>query len=118
MQTRELLEKFLSLLEQENRYLIESVNNKEASAKLFAIVEQKEELLKEILALDKEALAPFVQELQKIDELTQRNRALAINNMEFVNEIFDAIYSQYTPTQYTKDGNISQSKEGIFNKKA
>ncbi|NPA04088.1 MAG: hypothetical protein GXO61_04420 [Epsilonproteobacteria bacterium] len=114
---KEVLKEFIRLLEEENSYIIKSLQEKEASAKLLEIVQKKEELLQEILSWEKEEVKPFLEELRVIDELSQRNYALALNNIEFINEIFDAIYTKDTPTQYTKDGNLSSKKEGLFNKK-
>ena len=118
MQTQELLQNFIELLKEENKYLIESIKNKEISEQLLDVVKRKEKLLYEILSLDKKEVEPFEEELRQIDEWTQRNKSLAINNIEFINDIFDAIYSQNVPTKYTKDGKISTAKEGFFNKKA
>jgi len=114
---REVLNRFLELLKEENRYLIQSIRDKEASAKLLEVVKRKEELLQEILSWEREEVTPFFNELKEIDEWTQRNYSLAINNIEFINEIFDAIYHKDTPAQYTKDGSLSSKKEGLFNKK-
>jgi vacuolar-type H+-ATPase subunit I/STV1 len=115
---QELLERFKELLQEENRLLIQSVKDKEASQKILELVNQKEQLLGEIVGYNKEDLEKFRDLLEEIDELSQRNRALAVNNLEFINEIFDAIFSVNAPTQYTKDGNLSSKKEGLFNKKA
>ena len=118
MQTQELLQNLIQLLMEENKYLIESIKNKKVSEQLLDVVKKKEKLIYEILLLDKKAVEPFEEELRQIDEWTQRNKSLAINNIEFINEIFDAIYSQNVPPKYTKDGKISTVKEGLFNKKA
>ncbi len=117
MEPKDLLAQFIELLKKENRYIIQSIREKEASQQLMEIVKQKEEILQKILSLEKEDIEPFKSELEEIDHWTQRNRALAINNMEFINEVFEAIYSQKSPTQYTKDGTIKKQKEGLFNKK-
>ena len=114
---QELLQEFKRLLEEENRLLIESVRDKEASQKILQIVGQKEKILKEMVGYNKEEFGPFRKLMEEIDELTGRNRALAINNIEFINEIFDAVFSVNAPTQYTKDGSLSSKKEGLFNKK-
>ena len=115
---QELLSRFIELLEEENRLLIQSVKDKDAAQKLLELVTQKESVLKEIVRYNKEELQKHEDLLKRIDELTQRNRALAINNIEFINEIFDAIFSVNAPTQYTKNGSLSAKKEGLFNKKA
>ncbi|BCD61887.1 hypothetical protein NitYY0826_C0750 [Nitratiruptor sp. YY08-26] len=117
MNVQELLKDFIELLKEENELLINSVKDKDVSSKLMKVVEQKEKLLHDILALEKEDVEQFTQELRLIDEWTERNRSLAVNNIEFINDIFDAIYAANAPTKYTKDGNISTSKEGFFNKK-
>jgi len=117
MNTQELLKRFIELLESENRLLIQSVKDRGASDKLMEIVAQKEELLRQILSLEKEDVESYQEELRQIDEWTERNRSLAVNNIEFINEIFDAIYTSNAPTKYTKDGNITTSKEGFFKKK-
>jgi len=113
---QELLQEFKRLLEEENRLLIESVRDKEASQKILQIVGQKEKILKEMVGYNKEEFGPFRKLMEEIDELTGRNRALAINNI-VINEIFDAVFSVNAPTQYTKDGSLSSKKEGLFNKK-
>ncbi len=118
MDTQALLQKFIELLKEENRYLIQSINDKRASQELIDTVQKKEKLLQQILTLKPEDVKPYVENLEQIDHWIQRNRALAINNIEFINEIFDAIYSKDSPTQYTKDGTISNKKESFFNKKA
>ena len=93
MDTQTLLRQFIELLKEENRCLIQSINDKKASQELIDTVQKKEELLRQILALEPEDVQPYKEDLQQIDHWTQRNRALAINNIEFINEIFDAIYS-------------------------
>ncbi len=118
MKTEELLQEFIELLEQENRSLIESIKEKEISQQLLDIVEKKEKLLQKILSLHKEDVEPFKDKLRQIDEWSERNRSLAINNIEFVNDILDAIYSKDLPQKYTKEGKISTTKEGFFRKKA
>ncbi len=115
---QELLGEFKALLEEENRLLIESIKDKEASDKILKNVAKKEKVLQEIIGYNKEDLEKFRELLEEIDELSQRNRALALNNIEFINDIFDAVFSASAPTQYTKDGNLSTKKEGLFNKKA
>ncbi len=117
MNPKELLDRFLELLQEENRLLIQSIKEKKAAADLEEVVRQKEDILRQILALEKEDIEPFSEELAQIDAWTERNRTLAVNNIEFINEIFDAIYAQNAPTQYTKDGMITKKKEGFFNKK-
>ncbi|SMC09316.1 hypothetical protein [Nitratiruptor tergarcus] len=117
MNAQELLNQFIEELKKENKLLIESVKEKDASSRLMEIVQRKEEILRQILSLEKEEVEPYQEELQLIDELTERNKSLAVNNIEFINDIFDAIYAANSPTKYTKDGNITTSKEGFFNKK-
>ncbi len=118
MDIQALLQKFIELLKKENDYLIQSINDKEASQKLIEIVQKKEEILQQILALEPKDVEPYKADLAQIDHWTQRNQALAVNNIEFINEIFDAIYGKESATQYTKDGTISNQKKGFFNKKA
>ncbi|MRI83787.1 MAG: hypothetical protein C6I00_05130 [Nitratiruptor sp.] len=113
----ELLNRFEGLLQEENRLLIESITSKEAARKILQLVEEKERLLQEIRGWEREQLAQYKELLERIDTLTQRNKALAINNIEFINEIFDAVFSASTPPQYTKDGSLSTKREGFFNKK-
>ncbi len=117
MSPKALLDRFLDLLKEENALLIQSVKDKNAAKKLEEVVAKKEEVLRQILALEREDIEPFADELQEIDAWTERNKTLAVNNIEFINEIFDAIYAQNSPTQYTKDGTISTKKKGFFNKK-
>ncbi len=114
---QELLERFITLLDEERRLLIKSIEDKEASKALLELTDKKDKILKEIFTYDKEELKKYGDYIQKIDELTQRNRALAMNNIEFLNEIFDAIFSHTSPAQYTKEGDIKSKKEGLFNKK-
>ncbi len=117
MNIAQLLHEFIDLLQEENEALIESIKNKEASQRLYKIIDQKERLLQDILSLNKEDIEPFKEELEEIDHWTHRNKMLAVNNMEFINELLEAIYSQGSPSQYTKDGSITSKKEGFFNKK-
>lgn len=114
---KKLLEKFLDLLEKENTLLIESIKSKEASNTLLETIEEKEITLTKILKLEKKDVEPYKELLFKIDDLTQRNKLLASNNLEFINDIFEAIYEKNSTTQYTKDGNIEKKRETILNKK-
>lgn len=118
MEVKHILESYKNLLQKENSLLIKSLQDSAISQELLEVVEKKEDLLKQILGLDPGAVEGFEEELATIDMWMERNRILAIENIEFVNEIFDAIYAKNSSTQYTKDGTIYNKKEHIFNKKA
>ncbi|MRJ03351.1 MAG: hypothetical protein GXO19_06765 [Epsilonproteobacteria bacterium] len=113
----QLLDRFETLLEEENRLLVESIKDKGAAQRILELVAQKEKIFKRIADHSRSELLPYKERLELIDELTQRNKALAINNIEFINEIFDAVYSVSAPTQYTKDGSLTTKREGFLNKK-
>lgn len=113
-----LLEHFLELLKDENRLLIESIKSKEASDELLKVIEEKEMVLTKILSLDKKDVEPYKNLLIEIEELTNRNKLLANNNIEFINEIFESIFEKNSTKQYTKDGSLEKPRETILNKKA
>ncbi len=114
----ELLKNFLELLKKENRLLIESLRSKEASEELLETIKNKEQVLSEILSLEKKDVEPFEKLLIDIENFTQRNKILANGNIEFINEVFEAIFEENSTKQYTKDGSLETKRETILNKKA
>ena len=114
---KNLLDKLIDLLEKENRLLIKTINDTKYSQELIKVLEEKQKALFEISRLEEKDLLPFKEELNKIKSLTDRNMQLAQNNLEFIEEVFEAIFEEESPKQYTKDGEIQTKKEGLFNKK-
>jgi len=114
---KNLLDKLIDLLEKENFLLIKTINDIKYSQDLIKILEEKQKTLFEISRLNEKDLLPFKEDLEKIKNLTDKNLKLAQNNLEFIEEVFEAIFEEESPKQYTKSGEIQTKKEGLFNKK-
>ena len=112
-----LLKQYLTLLEKENRLLIETINNKESTKELQKLLEQKEKTLLKILELSKEEVAPYQDILKRIDEQNSLNKELALNNLEFIGSIFSALFEEKEIKQYNQNGQIKSKQTSFINKK-
>ncbi|WP_200763839.1 hypothetical protein [Nitrosophilus alvini] len=112
-----ILDKLIELLELENRYLIKTVSDSTLSEELLKTVEEKQKLLSELAAFEKNEIEPYMEKIEKIDELSKRNMSLAQSNLNYIEELFESIFEENSTKQYTKEGEIHSKKEGLFNKK-
>ncbi|BAF69760.1 hypothetical protein [Nitratiruptor sp. SB155-2] len=112
-----ILQEIIQLLEQEKELLIVSIKNHEVSNQLEEIIEQKKSVLSKLSLYEEEDIFRYKKELEKIKLLNERNIELAKNNLNFIDSVFEAIFSDEAK-QYTPNGELTTQKEGLVNKKA
>lgn len=117
METQQLLQRLIDLLEKEKELLIQAIADSKKSQELYDNVQKKEELLHKIMQLPKQEVAPHKELLAKIDEISRYNQTLAQNNISFLQELFDAITANNEPSKYTSEGSIQRPKKRFFTKK-
>ncbi len=110
-----LLDKLIACLEEEKELLINSLKDSKLSEKLMEIVDTKREILLKISQLSREDLEKHQEKLKEIKRLSDINLNLAVNNIQFIDEIFSAIFEE--PQKYDQSGAVKQNQKGLFNKK-
>jgi hypothetical protein len=113
----ELLKQLIELLEKEHTALINTINDEAYSKELIEIVEKKQEVLYRIAETKKEKLLKHKELLEKIEEYSQKNMKIALNNLEFIENLFKAIFNDEETPKYTRNGELESKKEGLINKK-
>ncbi len=115
MRVKELLENFLKLLQQEHKTLLESVKDYELAKALDEIREKKEDILQQLQKCNIDELKEHKDILTKIEILSDNNANIALNNMIYIEKMFEAIFEE--TKQYSKDGTITNQNKSIVNKK-
>ena len=110
---KELLAKFKEKLEEENKLLKNPTNPED----IEKIVEEKRLLLADIAEFNKEDFEGLEDFLKEIDALTKKNMFLATNQMQLIEEIFEALLGEENVKQYTPYGEVESKQGGFLNKK-
>ena len=114
-----VLNRLLELLTEERKELITSIKDNSAVKNLDKIREEKEKILTQIKDLDKKDVEKYLDLIEKIDRESKINQELALNNITFIDKLFEALFKSEKTEQYNKDGIIkNQNKQnGLLNKK-
>ena len=114
MGVEKLLLELKNKLEEEKKELLKL----DDPERLLKIIDEKKEVLAKLAEFDKEDFKNYIDLIEEIERLSKRNLSLALNNMNLIDEIFEAIFEQETVKQYSPYGEqVSQPKSGILNKK-
>jgi hypothetical protein len=117
MEIKSKLEEFLKLLHEENRALIYSFTDEKEAKKLEDITKKKEKILVEILNYTKEDIEPYVDILKEIESINERNKKLAINAIDFAEDIFSTLFPQ-EEQNYSPNGEVEKkASKNLINKK-
>ncbi|GAB6072152.1 hypothetical protein JCM14244_05290 [Venenivibrio stagnispumantis] len=111
----EILKALINKLEEEKEYLIKTLADKSYIDKLLNVVEEKRELILKLSQYEVEDLKKYPELVNKLRELSEYNMQLAMNNIQFIEGLFESIFE--TEKTYTKDGNVEVKKDSLFNKK-
>ncbi len=115
MEIQQLLQQFLELLEKERTLLIESAKDYELAKALDNIRDKKIDLLQQLDQYELKDFKEHQELLEKIEEASDNNAKLALNNMIFIEKMFEAIFEE--EKKYDKSGSISNQSKNIINKK-
>ncbi len=110
-----LLDRLIDKLKEEKELLVKSIKDSKYIEELMDTVEEKREILSELSKYKKEDFKGFEDKLKEIESLGRSNLTLAANNIQFIEEIFSALFEE--PQKYDQTGNVSQEQKGLFNKK-
>ncbi|MBK3332498.1 hypothetical protein GWK41_05405 [Persephonella atlantica] len=110
-----LVEQLIEKLKEEKECLIFSIKDSSYCDKLVEVVEEKRKLLSKISRYNKKDFEGLEEKLQEIKRLSDINLNLAVNNAQFIDELFGAIFEE--PQKYDQSGAVKQNQKGLFNKK-
>ena len=117
MGIEKLLDNLIDKLEEENRLILECLKDKSCAEKLLNIVEEKEKIIKEISTYPKEDILKFEEKLVRIKHLSEENLALSMTNLQFIEDIFEAIFNDEETKTYSIEGSFSKEPKSLINKK-
>ncbi len=110
-----LLDKLIELLKEEKQLLVTSIKDGTLAERLMTVIDNKKEILFKISQFSQEDLEKFEEKLLQIKQLSDINLNLAANNLQFIDELFSAIFEE--PQKYDQSGAVKQNQKGLFNKK-
>lgn len=113
-----LLDKLIELLEEEKNLIINAINSSEATEKLNKLIEEKKEILLKISQLDEKSIninEKIKEKVEKIKLLLKTNEMLALSNLNFIEEIFESVFSSHST--YGSEGEVKKIQGNIINKK-
>ncbi len=116
MKVEKLLNSLIKILEEEKKLIILSIKDKSYSENLLKTLEEKKKTIEKLSLLPKEDFKGFEDKLQLIKSLSEENLILALNNIQFIEDIFEAIFKEETKT-YSSEGNFSKEPKSLINKK-
>ncbi|NPA52373.1 MAG: hypothetical protein GXO22_05720 [Aquificae bacterium] len=116
MKVETLIDKLIKKLEEEKEALLYTLKDKTYSEKLLGIVEEKKELISKLSTYSKEDFVGLEDRLEKVKHLSQENMIFAMNNIQFIEDIFEAVFKQEIKT-YSSKGDISKESKSLINKK-
>lgn len=110
-----LLDQLVDKLNTEKKLLVQSIKDTKYSKELEQVVEEKRRILSQIAQFSKEDFNGLEDKLLEIKRLSDINLNLAVNNIQFIDEIFSTIFDQ--PQKYNQKGSVEKPQKGLFNKK-
>lgn len=110
-----LLDSLEKLLHREKEVIISSLKDEKSSQELFQTVEDKMLILSKLSQFTKEEALERKDRLERIDSLIQMNKELMLQNLKFIEDIFEAIFE--TNKTYSPTGSVKPPSEGFINKK-
>lgn len=110
-----ILDKLEELLRKEKEVILSSMRDQNAAEELLKITEEKEDLLSRLSLFTREQALERREKIEKVDYMLQMNRELILQNIKFIEDIFEAIFE--TTKTYSPSGCTKPSPEGLINKK-
>ncbi len=113
-----LLDTLIELLEKEKNLIIKAINSTESTDELNKLIEEKKDILLKISQLDEKNInidETIKEKIEKIRLLSKTNEVLALSNLNFVEEIFESVFSSFST--YGNEGEIKKIEGNIINKK-
>ncbi|MCX7760817.1 MAG: hypothetical protein N2Z81_06465 [Hydrogenothermaceae bacterium] len=109
------LEKLKILLEEEKLCILNSLKDSSCANRLIEITQEKMDLLSKLSQFSKEEALEKLDKIQELNTLLHINRELIIQNLMFIEDLFEAIFE--TTKTYSPEGSIKSSGQGFINKK-
>ncbi len=110
------LEQLIKTLEEEKNLIIRAIEAQEYIEKLIKVIEEKQKLLEQIKNLSPEEIKNYKDKIEEIKKLSQVNMSLALDNLQFIEEVFSVIFKNEAK-QYNQSGHIQENQKSLFNKK-
>ncbi len=110
------LNELIRKLEEEKNLIIRAIETKEHIEKLTKVIEEKQKLLEELKSLSPEEIKKYKNKLEEIKKLSKVNMSLAVDNLQFIEEVFSVVFKDETQ-KYDQSGSIKQEQRNLFNKK-
>ncbi|NPA54346.1 MAG: DUF1682 domain-containing protein [Aquificae bacterium] len=114
--TEEILNKLIKKLEEERSLIVRAIETQEHIEKLTKVINEKQKLLELIKSLNPEELKKYKEKLEMIQKLSKVNMSLALDNLQFIEEVFSIVFNNET-RKYDQSGSITQDSKNFFNKK-
>ncbi|MEZ0323925.1 MAG: hypothetical protein ABWJ98_06435 [Hydrogenothermaceae bacterium] len=110
-----ILEKLKDILEEEKICILNSLKDTSCADRLIEIAQEKRDLLSKLSQFSKEEALEKLNKIEELNTLLNINRELIIQNMMFIEDIFEAIFE--TTKTYSPEGSVKSSGQGLINKK-
>ncbi len=110
------LDKLIRKLEEEKILIVRAIEAQDHIEKLVKVIEEKQKLLEELKSLPQEELKKYKDKIEEIQKLSKVNMSLAIDNLQFIEEVFSVVFQNDTK-KYDQSGSIKQEQKSLFNKK-
>jgi len=114
--TESILNSLIEKLKKERDLIIQAISDKNKVKELENVIKEKENLLKELATIPPEELSKHKEKVEDIKKLSKINMNLALDNMEFIEDIFSSIFEDEAQ-KYNQKGYIQQEQKSLFNKK-
>ncbi len=114
----ELLDKLIELLEKEKNLIVNAINSSETTEELNKLLEEKKEVLLKMSQLDEKSInidENIKEKIEKVKLLSKTNEILALSNLNFIEEIFESVFSSHST--YGSEGEVKKIQGNIINKK-
>jgi len=111
-----ILDRLVDKLKEERFYIVKAIESKDYIEKLQRVIGEKEALIKELSNMPEEFIKENREKIEEIQKLSRLNMSLAMENIQFIDEIFSAIFNDDTQ-KYNQNGYIQQEQKSLFNKK-
>ncbi|MEJ5173440.1 MAG: hypothetical protein WHT47_06970 [Hydrogenothermaceae bacterium] len=110
-----ILEKLKTILEEEKLCILNSIKDSSYADRLVEITKEKMDLLSKLSQFSKEEAMEKLSKIQELNTLLNTNRELIIQNLMFIEDLFEAIFE--TTKTYSPEGSVKSSGQGFINKK-
>ncbi len=110
------LERLIKTLEEEKNLIIRAIEAQNYIDNLMKVIEEKQKLLEELKNIPADELKNHKDKLEEIKKLSKINMSLALDNLQFIEEVFSVIFKEDTK-QYNQTGYIQHNQKSFFNKK-